>query len=153
MQTTTSRNSSKNRRREERKRARGKKGSIYEEEYLVKSIGRLIDKVNSLRDDVKRVIDGLVRRRMWARAVAVEKVMRELVDLCQACLHEVFVSGLQQQPQQDDDDDDHRHLEDIRLPSALASLIAPPLPGIQPLDPSRSVPVVLPFEKLSLLGS
>ncbi|KAL8824450.1 MAG: hypothetical protein Q9170_008152, partial [Blastenia crenularia] len=32
--TGTSRRSSKNRRREERKRARGKKGSVYEEEYL-----------------------------------------------------------------------------------------------------------------------
>ncbi|KAL8995173.1 MAG: hypothetical protein Q9188_006876, partial [Gyalolechia gomerana] len=35
--TGTSRRSSKNRRREERKRARGKKGSVYEEEYLVNS--------------------------------------------------------------------------------------------------------------------
>ena len=33
--TDVTRRSSKNRRREERKRARGKKGSVYEEEYLV----------------------------------------------------------------------------------------------------------------------
>ncbi len=40
--TGTSRRSSKNRRREERKRARGKKGSVYEEEYLVNSVSRVI---------------------------------------------------------------------------------------------------------------
>ena len=46
--TNTSRRSSKKRRAEERKRAKGKKGSVYEEEYLVASIGRLIDRINGL---------------------------------------------------------------------------------------------------------
>ncbi|KAI9671737.1 MAG: hypothetical protein M1831_003265 [Alyxoria varia] len=46
--TNTSRRSSKKRRAEERKRAKGKKGSVYEEEYLVASIGRLVERVNGL---------------------------------------------------------------------------------------------------------
>ena len=38
VNTTTTRKTSKNKRREERKRARGKKGTVYEEEYLTNSI-------------------------------------------------------------------------------------------------------------------
>ena len=52
---------SKTRRREERKRARGKPGSVYEEEYLVASVGRLVSKVNGMGGEVERVVEGLVR--------------------------------------------------------------------------------------------
>ena len=43
LATNASRQTSKNRRREERKRARGKKGTVYEEEYLTNSLERLIE--------------------------------------------------------------------------------------------------------------
>lgn len=39
--------SAKSRRRQERKKARGKKGSIYEEGYLLDSLKRLIEKFNT----------------------------------------------------------------------------------------------------------
>src|SRR5579871_4943533 len=55
-----SRASSKNRRREERKRARGKKGTVYEEEYLVNSIGRLMQRVESVREDIQRLVVALM---------------------------------------------------------------------------------------------
>lgn len=90
--TNATRKTSKNRRREERKRARGKKGSVYEEEYLVNSVGRLVDRVNTVADEVKRLVTGLMRRGMRERAAAVQSAMVELVELCQRCIPEVFPS-------------------------------------------------------------
>lgn len=89
-ETGTSRRSSKNRRREERKRARGKKGSVYEEEYLVNSVRRLVERVNSVGEEVGRLVEWLVRRRMVERARAVEGGMTEVVGLCGRAVEEVF---------------------------------------------------------------
>ncbi|CAH1762567.1 10141_t:CDS:10, partial [Entrophospora sp. SA101] len=47
VNTNKSGKSAKSRRRAERKRARGKKGSIYEEEYLIDSLKRLIERFNN----------------------------------------------------------------------------------------------------------
>lgn len=91
-ETGTSRRSSKNRRREERKRARGKKGSVYEEEYLVNSVRRLVERVNSVGDEVGRLVEWLVRRRMVERARAVEGAMMEVVRLCRQAVEDVFRS-------------------------------------------------------------
>lgn len=88
--TATTRRTSKNRRREERKRARGKKGSVYEEEYLVASVGRLVERVNSTGDEVERLVEGLVRRGMRERAAAVETAMGEVVGACKAAVDEAF---------------------------------------------------------------
>ena len=88
--TTATRKTSKNRRREERKRARGKKGSVYEEEYLINSVGRLIERVNSVQEDVSRLVMGLMQRRMRERAKAVQEAMASVVDLCQKSMLEVF---------------------------------------------------------------
>ncbi|KAA6410390.1 MAG: elongator complex 1 [Lasallia pustulata] len=88
--TNATRRTSKNRRREERKRARGKKGSVYEEEYLINSVGRLIDRVNVVGEEVARLVVGLMRRGMRERARAVESAMVDVVALCQGCVKEVF---------------------------------------------------------------
>ncbi|KAF2399320.1 IkappaB kinase complex, IKAP component [Trichodelitschia bisporula] len=88
--TGVSRRTSKNRRREERKRARGKKGSVYEEEYLIKSIGRLVERVNAVNGEVGRLVEGLVRRGMRERAQAVEGGMRDVVGICEGVVGEVF---------------------------------------------------------------
>lgn len=60
--TGASRRTAKNKRREERKRARGKKGTIYEEEYLVQSVGRLIERLEQAKPDALKLIDSLLRR-------------------------------------------------------------------------------------------
>ena len=91
--TNATRKTSKNRRREERKRARGKKGSVYEEEYLVNSVARLVDRVNTVADEVSRLVVGLMRRGMRERAGAVESAMVELVELCRSCIPDVFPSA------------------------------------------------------------
>ena len=88
--TGTSRRTSKNRRREERKRARGKKGSVYEEEYLVNSVGRLIDRVNETLPDVQATIETLCRRGMWERARALQAGFAELLEGCEKCVSEVW---------------------------------------------------------------
>lgn len=90
LATNATRKTSKNRRREERKRARGKKGTVYEEEYLVNSVGRLVERLNSVGDDVERVIEALMRRAMRERAVAVDSAMKEVTETCQSSLDEVF---------------------------------------------------------------
>jgi len=91
--TNATRRTSKNRKREERKRARGKKGSVYEEEYLVNSIGRLIDRVNSVGDEVGRLVVGLMRRGMRERAMAIQATMTGVIELCKGCVEEVFERG------------------------------------------------------------
>ncbi|CAG8976503.1 hypothetical protein HYALB_00006000 [Hymenoscyphus albidus] len=88
--TGVTRATSKNKRREERKRARGKKGSVYEEEYLVASVGRLITRVESVRDEISRLVEGLIRRGMWERARAIEAAVAEVVGMCKACVPEVY---------------------------------------------------------------
>lgn len=88
--TTSSRMTSKTRRREERKRARGKKGTVYEEEYLVNSVRRLIERANSAISEVESLVDALLRRGMRERAAAIQKALHELLTMCADCREEVF---------------------------------------------------------------
>jgi len=89
-----SRSSSKNRRREERKRARGKKGTIYEEEYLVNSIGRLIQRVQDIREEARRLIIALMMIDKRAEAAEIQKNLIWLVDEIRTCMPEVFAEPL-----------------------------------------------------------
>lgn len=82
VRSDMSRRTSKTRRKEERKRARGKKGSVYEEEYLVASVGRLIERFNGVQEEVGRLVSGLRRRGMAELAGKVEGVMDEVGMLC-----------------------------------------------------------------------
>ncbi|KAF9877790.1 hypothetical protein CkaCkLH20_04925 [Colletotrichum karsti] len=89
--TGVSRATSKNRKREEKKRARGRKGTVYEEEYLVNSVRRLVERVEGgAKDEVGRLVFALVRRGMTERARAVEALMAEVVEGCKAAVREVF---------------------------------------------------------------
>lgn len=138
LATNATRRSSKNRRREERKRARGKKGSVYEEEYLVASVRRLIERVNAVEDEVRRLVVGLMRRGMRERARAVESVMMEVMSLCQGCLGEVF--------------GDEKDMKEKQANGEIEGIDG--LEGVQWDDGARKEPppVVKSFEKLSLLG-
>lgn len=88
--TGASRRTAKNKRREERKRARGKKGTIYEEEYLVQSVGRLIDRLNQTRPDAMKLIEGLCRRNMREQAYQIQSKFVELIDLLKENVKEIF---------------------------------------------------------------
>ncbi|KAL2852834.1 IKI3 family-domain-containing protein [Aspergillus pseudoustus] len=99
--TTSSRQSSRNRRKEERKRARGKKGTVYEEEYLINSVRRLIERVNSTIPEVENLVDALLRRGMRERAAAIEKTMGDVLKLCGESEAEVF--AVKAEPAQEDE--------------------------------------------------
>jgi len=97
LASNATRKTSKNKRREERKRARGKKGSVYEEEYLVNSVGRLIARVNEMSADVEATVEACLGRMggsMRERGRAVAELMREVVEICQGCVEEVWEVGV-----------------------------------------------------------
>lgn len=88
--TGVSRATSKNRKREEKKRARGRKGTIYEEEYLVNSVRRLVERVEGASGEVERLVFALVRRGMQERARAVEALAAEVVEGSRVAIGKVF---------------------------------------------------------------
>ncbi|KAH8685628.1 elongator complex protein-like protein 1 [Tricladium varicosporioides] len=141
--TGVSRATSKNRRREERKRARGKKGSVYEEEYLVASVGRLIDRVHSVRGEVGRLVEGLVRRGMWERARAIESAMAEVTGMCKACIPEVYII---EEPVKEVDEEG---LE-IYRPTGGDAVLAE---SLEAAKRKKEPPVIESFTRLTLLGS
>ncbi|CAI4217296.1 unnamed protein product [Parascedosporium putredinis] len=88
--TGVSRATSKNRRREEKKRARGRKGTVYEEEYLVNSVRRLVERVEGAKGEVERLVFALVRRSMQERARALEALIADVVAACKVAIERVF---------------------------------------------------------------
>ena len=140
--TNATRKTSKNRRKEERKRARGKKGSVYEEEYLVNSVGRLIDRINTVNEQVERLVVGLMRRGMRERAGAVENAMIEVVELCKACLDEVFKNDVKEVSEQE------KTVEEEHRPRGGEGVLWDTLEG----DKQREAPSVKDFNRLSLLS-
>ena len=141
--TGATRRTSKNRRREERKRARGKKGSVYEEEYLVNSVARLVERVNLVNEEVERLVVGLMRQGMRERAAAVESAMVEVVGLCKQCIPEIFGDGME----------DGKGVvagevsEGVR-PKGGEGILWDTLESSKPIE----TPVVKEFGELSLLG-
>lgn len=141
--TNVTRQTSKKRQREERKRARGKKGSVYEEEYLVHSVGRLVDRVNAVSDEVERLVVGLMRRGMRERALAVEAAMVEVVQLCKVSVDNVFPKKV------DTGKTEKGVVEDLTSrPTGGDGVLWDSMEGEQ----SREAPLVKMFSRLSLLG-
>ncbi|POR35688.1 Elongator complex protein 1 [Tolypocladium paradoxum] len=103
--TGVSRATSKNRRREEKKRARGRKGTVYEEEYLVSSVRRLVERVAATGAEVERLVFALVRRGMAERARAAEALMADVVGACERAVAEVFAPAQGEEQKEGDEDD------------------------------------------------
>lgn len=146
LDSKVSRATSKNRKREEKKRARGRKGTVYEAEYLVNSVRRLVERVESSKGEVERLVIGLLRRGMAERARAVETLMVEIVDACRSAVDEVF--GTREQQHQQRHDDCGRTLDEMYAHSGpdgvlQASLDATNGPQVPPL--------ISAFAKLSTL--
>ena len=49
-----------------------------------------MERANSVGEEVERLVEGLMRRAMRERAIAVEAAMEEVVRMCKGCLAEVF---------------------------------------------------------------
>ena len=142
INTTTTRKTSKNRRREERKRARGKKGSVYEEEYLVNSIERLVERVNRVNEEVQRLVEGLIRRRMREQAAAIAQAMRDVVILCNDSINEVFQVGKTSE-------DTTQAVGGVERPVGAEGVL---WDSLEEHSKKREPPVVKAFERISLLG-
>ena len=142
--TNATRKTSKHKMKEERKRARGKKGSVYEEEYLVNSVGRLIERLNSIGDEVQRLVEGLMRRGMRERAKAVEASMVSVVELCKQCVVEVFeVPDIEGDSKRDPN-------EAFQRPTGGDGVL---WDSMEESRTRKEAPIVKPFERLSILGS
>lgn len=87
--TGASRRSSKNRKREERKKAKGRKGTIYEEEYLIRSVGRLVERLDQTQADAVKLIEGLMRRRLKEQAYQIQKNWTELTSFLNENITEI----------------------------------------------------------------
>ncbi|KAJ5812211.1 hypothetical protein N7474_008512 [Penicillium riverlandense] len=149
--TTSSRQTSKTRRREERKRARGKKGTVYEEEYLVNSIRRLIERINSAVSEAENLVDALLRRGMRERAAAIEKALEEVLIMCADSRDEVF--EVPAATVQSEEQDDNNPNPDETLPlQGGAAVLAESFASITGTGEKRKeAPVVKEMRKSSLL--
>lgn len=146
--TGVSRATSKNRKREEKKRARGRKGTVYEEEYLVNSVRRLVERVQATKGEVERLAFGLVRRGMFERARTVEALMAEVLEGCRLGVEEVWgkpdkAQVLPGEGGEGEDDDGKKH---VGADAVLAETLQQNWRDQEP-------PAVTAMEKLSLLGS
>ncbi|KAJ5232465.1 hypothetical protein N7468_005421 [Penicillium chermesinum] len=147
--TGMSHQTSRTRRREERKRARGKKGTVYEEEYLVNSIRRLIERVNSSVAEAEALVDALLRRGMRERAAAVEKALEEVVKMCSDCRDEVFEVPDEADKGDANDDEDREGLQVTAGTRVLEESIAALTGGG---GRAKEAPVVKGLNKSSLLA-
>lgn len=149
--SNVSRATSKNRRREEKKRARGRKGTVYEAEYLVNSVRRLVERVEGSKGEAERLVFGLMRRGMAERARAVEALMGEVVTACRAAVVEVFGEPEEEQGQQQQGQDDElgaTGAEEYRPSGPDAVLRA----SLDAVNGRQVAPVITAFSKLTLLG-
>ncbi|KAI1825685.1 elongator complex protein [Xylaria intraflava] len=149
--TGVSRATSKNRRREEKKRARGRKGTVYEEEYLVNSIRRLADRVEATRPDIDRLVAGLVRRGMIDRARAIETLAAEVVEACLKAVKEVFPGTKREEKANTGAGEAGERVESGEewRPVGADAVLAETL---QAAWRNQEAPAITAFERLSLLG-
>lgn len=125
-QTGASRRTAKNKRREERKRARGKKGTVYEEEYLMKSLSRLSDRLNDSQNDARALLEGLFRQGYRDHAHILQKQFAEVTETLIGILDEVFTISEKDRERFDED-------------------------GELYILPEITKPIVKPFPKLAVL--
>lgn len=114
--TGASRKTAKNKRREERKRARGKKGTIYEEEYLVKSVGRLIERMDQTRPDALKLIEALLRFNKREQAYQIQRSFVDLVTLLKENVVEIY-SISEKDRERIDENGQIYYLPEIPLPT------------------------------------
>ncbi|EHA55569.1 elongator complex protein 1 [Pyricularia oryzae 70-15] len=138
--TGVSRATHKNRKREEKKRARGRKGTVYEEEYLVNSTRRLIERVNSVGGETEALVAGLFRRGMLEQARAVEALLAEVVEGCRLAVQQVW-PGSEAKTADGQQSGQAATGGDAVLEAAMEARVA------------KQEPPMLPtFQRLSLLG-
>ncbi|KAH7149809.1 IKI3 family-domain-containing protein [Dactylonectria estremocensis] len=144
--TGVSRATSKNRRREEKKRARGRKGTVYEEEYLVNSVRRLVERVNATTPDVERLVFALVRRGMPERARAAEALMADVSETCARIVADVFDKSAEENKADEQQPDAEATWKATGGDAVLQEFVLGQSKRLEP-------PPVTNMKKLTLLGS
>jgi elongator complex protein 1 len=152
--TGVSRATSKNRRREEKKRARGRKGTVYEEEYLVNSVRRLVERVMAAKPEVERLVFALVRRGMAERARAAEALLSDVIAACERSVDDVFPKpppggGEQQETPEQQGEGSGFPGADWKATGGAAVLQE----FVQSQAKLQQPPLVTAMKKLSLLGA
>lgn len=157
VNTTSTRRTSKKKRQEERKRARGKKGTVYEEEYLVNSIERLIERINSMNDEVERLVEGLTKRGMRERANAVSTAVQDVLSKCTEAIREIYPP--KEEPTVGEGQEGVNGMNGVTIGGSTGEGGMRPTGGdatlwdsMQELSKKRDPPIIKAFEKLSLLG-
>ncbi|KAJ5112266.1 hypothetical protein N7532_000311 [Penicillium argentinense] len=149
--TGASRQTSRNRRREERKRAKGRKGTVYEEEYLVNSIRRLIERVNTAVPEAESLVDALLRRGMRERAAAVEKALADVMKMCADCRDDVFEVQKVEAPKPEEGEDGIYEEPSLALRGGSA-VLAESLDFLEGGARVKPPPVLKEMKKSSLLA-
>lgn len=142
--SNVSRATSKNRKREEKKRARGRKGTVYEEEYLVNSVRRLVERVQTTREEISRLVFGLVRRGMAERARAIEALVAEVVEGCRVAVEQVWPAAANEVAAGEGGEGENGYRAAGGAGVFLESLEAKTV--------KQEPPVISGFDRLSLLG-
>lgn len=87
--TGASRKTTKNKKREERKRAKGRKGTIYEEEYLIRSVGRLVERLDLTQVDAINLIESLIKRQRMQQAYQIQSNWVQLTAFLKDNIQEI----------------------------------------------------------------
>ncbi|GMM53061.1 Elongator subunit [Starmerella bacillaris] len=88
--TNATRRTLKNQRRQERKKVRGKKGSVYEEDYLIASTARLVERITTNRKDLQALISTLARTNLLVYTNQLVSGYNALIALLDANLDEIY---------------------------------------------------------------
>lgn len=80
----------KNQRRQDRKKARGKKGTVYEEDYLIASVTRLIERLKSTFSELQELVTALRRCDLEIYATQLTATHEQVLSLLSQDIDEVF---------------------------------------------------------------
>ncbi|KAJ3384083.1 hypothetical protein HDU84_003206 [Entophlyctis sp. JEL0112] len=80
----------KSRRRAEKKRAAGREGGFYEEEFLVNNLFKSVEKSNNLRPSVHSLVTALMQRMYLKEARALQRIYSDAIAIMQECCAGVF---------------------------------------------------------------
>ncbi|KAG5362866.1 Elongator complex protein 1 [Yarrowia sp. B02] len=113
--TGVSRRTAKNKRRMDRKKAKGKKGTVFEEEYLVASLGRLVERLEQSKVEIYNVIQALYSR---DRRPLARQLQQSLVALAASLTENVqFVfNRTMEDRKRIDDDGAVYYLDEVPVP-------------------------------------
>lgn len=99
---------------------------MYEEEYLISSVGRLVERLHDQQPDGVRLIDGLLRRGMRSHAYQIQASYVDIMDTLESCIKDVYTLSERDRERYDEE-------------------------GNVYYLPQKDAPVIKPFPKIDVL--